>query len=502
MRHEPFVTNSEIVKNLPATVNVSSEIITALAIAGTRNPVQPTVISRGNVQLLQQLFGPITKTSHKSVYQAAKLLQSCSILVVGCIPQGIAKKRQCKLAPASDSAIQGINVAMLKNWVLESKLESTEDFITATISKTDQESIVRITWSNFSRLVNINPDTTLDSVQDIESLNFVESLPFKVVKVQASDLTTISKQAAASSDKSSLTLTFGQSSVSSDNALTTNLVKNAKAAYQQLLDYERYKATFIFDGFFNESSISSMCVTIAETKNSLAILSIATKQSATERTNLVKGLSVNSSYAMCFGDNGTDTTVAEFPTEIAGGVYYIGTVCTNQQIGNEFAPVYWLTHGSCGLTNPASGLYLSSKQDRETLLTAGANSVKFSDYYQTAYFNNNLTMIKSRSIVDEEFNRRMMNKIKVDCTEILQQFIGRINTDALRSEVRKVINQYYTQTFSKLNFRPQSFKVICDDSNNSPDVIDNGTKLFVEVRGTFMNSIKEINFLAVAVPLS
>lgn len=220
-------------------------------------------------------------------------------------------------------------------------------------------------------------------------------------------------------------------------------------------------------------------------------------------SNSIKGYYLNvdnSSNIIGMGPFDKNTGLTGWLVYIAASTLYYTKVMANKASRSEFAPCFDITNGILDYTNP---VYMLGKEDRVKLLNFKC-PVDFLEYDQKAsvyYFNDNRTHQSVINIVSEEQNRRLVNKIKKDCRSQMKKFKGRFNTESTRSDVRELLNLYFTSTIMSQIYKPDSYEIVCDTSNNDNDIIA-ANKLAVTVRVKLYNAIKFIDVLVDVYPLN
>jgi hypothetical protein len=114
--------------------------------------------------------------------------------------------------------------------------------------------------------------------------------------------------------------------------------------------------------------------------------------------------------------------------------------------------------------------------------------------------NDNRTHTRKINVMNEEMNVRMVNKIQRDVMLLVQRYKGMLNTVETRLDVVRVIDDYMNRYIMSQNYRPVEYRLVCDETNNTADVI-NANKLAIELDVRIQGSIKFINILNKVFPL-
>lgn len=210
----------------------------------------------------------------------------------------------------------------------------------------------------------------------------------------------------------------------------------------------------------------------------------------------------STSNTQAMGPFDKNTGLTGWMNYIACTTLYYTKVMSNKAAGKEFAPVFDLTNGVLNFSNPC---YMLGEKERTQLLNfrCPINFLTYNQRSTSYYLNDNRTFQSETNVVSEEQNRRMVNKIKKDCKRQLDRFKGRFNTESTRSDVRSLLGIYFTDNIMNTvtEFKPERYVIICDESNNTPDLIA-ANKLAVTVQIRLYGAIKFINVLVDVFPLN
>jgi len=164
----------------------------------------------------------------------------------------------------------------------------------------------------------------------------------------------------------------------------------------------------------------------------------------------------------------------------------------------EYAPVSWKTYGIISANSPIVPTF--SKGDREELLRYRVNFIIKNDNLGISYFNNNLTAQKIESHLSFENNVRLVNTISQLAETYLDSILVEYNTFKTRAQIvsalTKLIDSRVAQNKKFTIQHPDNptlfgIKVICDETNNPPEVIDAG-ELVVELEAIYGRPITRV----------
>lgn len=320
----------------------------------------------------------------------------------------------------------------------------------------------------------------------IENLNTMTNTGFKVIAYQTDVLPSQALEATP----------FGSSGISiTESKKAVHLNK----ALSELEDQALYDIEYLAPVGITDLSFIKRYIAVGRANKWFTPVDVPyDRTNASSIQQYFKNIDNNSNVYAC-GPFDKNSGLTGWINYIACSTLYYERVMTNKSIGAEFAPVFDEEFGTVLFTNPT---YELGKIDREKLLNFGS-PINFAMYNQRAniyYMNNNLTHQNVQDILSEEQNRRLVNKIQKDLIKLLGQFKGKYNTNSTRENVNSLINYYFNSTIMTQQFSPDAFEIICDESNNPPEII-RANKLAVIVRVRLYNSIKYIEVLNEVYPI-
>lgn len=262
------------------------------------------------------------------------------------------------------------------------------------------------------------------------------------------------------------------------------------AALEYIQEYEESPVNFdyILDGGIVNASYSNAIINACKVYQSFYPMSCQTTK--VTKANLKSNRGGEGTYRANFIgavqneailDSGIDT----FP----GSYYYISKRLELSNTVKEFAPLFGITEGDIGIYSPA---VIFKKSDREELLDSQIMTLRRSMTTGSYYLNDDLTLQKSDSYLQETSTVLMVNTICHVAMNYAETLKGQFNTQQLRDNVTNTLT-------SSLNNRlrvgtqngPNSITVICNEVNN-PVSLQNQRKLRIDIYGRFNRSIKDV----------
>jgi hypothetical protein len=130
---------------------------------------------------------------------------------------------------------------------------------------------------------------------------------------------------------------------------------------------------------------------------------------------------------------------------------------------------------------------------REELLEKNVNCIVKDRTLFLWYFNNNLTEEPRRddSPLGEECNARVAIRLTKLLGAYVERYIGQPNNVTTRARITSDLTNFINNFMSNNPSNMQAFRVICDESNNTPEDIANN-RLNIRVEARFGKSIKYI----------
>lgn len=257
-------------------------------------------------------------------------------------------------------------------------------------------------------------------------------------------------------------------------------------ALNKLGDQEDYKIAFLCPfGYANPSFVNSLTLLAEETWSFVPFGLMVNKNDSQVIVNAATG--VKSEKCLIMAPNDKNQGLADFTIPLSLEVAYLQTIRQNAARGCKFAPVMGSGNGIFNITAPSVVL---SKSTREALLDAKIMSLISKPAQGLHYLNKNKAST-GETILSEEQNMRMACQINRDVTELLTPMLGRFNTQETRSLVVSLINTYFAQNILNQVYSIDSYRVVCDETNNPPEVRA-ANQLVVDITVTYLNAIYEV----------
>nr|DAX54258.1 MAG TPA: tail connector protein [Bacteriophage sp.] len=295
----------------------------------------------------------------------------------------------------------------------------------------------------------------------------------------------------AHTPKSTQVFSFGNSGLDLSSSKKVNCMIQASYVLE---DQNEYDIAYMSSAGVTDLQYVNVYTLVGKNKNCLTPVDIPYDKT---NVNSIKGYFLNiknSDNIIAMGPFDKNTGLTGWLNYIAASTLYWERVMTNKAKRCEFAPAFAQTNGVLNYTNP---VYLLGKEDTEKLLNfrCPVNFVKFNQKTNSYYLNLNATHKPEKDVLSEEQNRRMVNKINRDCNQLMQRFIGRVNTISTRQEVETLLRSYFETNIQSQIYKLDDYNVVCDRSDiNTIDMI-NANKLGVLVQVKLTNAIYYIDVL-------
>ena len=270
-----------------------------------------------------------------------------------------------------------------------------------------------------------------------------------------------------------------------DSGLDLNASKkpsNLKLALTELGDQERFDIEYLAPVGITNLSFIKMFTQLGRTRDWFTPIDIPIDRTNPNSIRMYMNEVDKDSNVYCCGPFDKNSGLTGWINLIACSTLYYEKLMRNRAMGAEFAPLFDKEFGTLQMVNPVFQL---GKSDREELLSFGSpvNFIKYDQRLDLFYMNNNLTHQDVNDVISEEQNRRLVNKIKKEVNRIMEVFKGSQNTKSTRSRVIGLITYFFKNSIMNKQFPPHSFNIICDESNNPNELIDdNRLALVVEVK--------------------
>lgn len=282
------------------------------------------------------------------------------------------------------------------------------------------------------------------------------------------------------------------------------LIDYQSAIEKILLDTGVYYDVIFTAGYDNVSYLKT-CNTVAQKKFAQVMSNIPnTLYSAEDYINFRNNVNINNYWSSIFGNWYKDSTIGEFTAWLAPSTAVLEKAYINRLAGMEFAPLFWKTNGRLSITG-SNGSALRSKfdseADRTELLQSQINIIKYDNRTGVYYINDQYTMQTTDSDLSDWNNVRMISVLSHVMDSTMDQFIAQFNDQATREQVVRVATtNINTRMVAGQSYTMNDFKVVCDTSNNTVDIIK-ARKLVVDVYVKFTPGIRWVLVYQRVVPL-
>lgn len=186
-----------------------------------------------------------------------------------------------------------------------------------------------------------------------------------------------------------------------------------------------------------------------------------------------------------------------FKYDCSPAVLYWEAVARNKGNNNEFAAVMGEIRG---VVNPVGLATEFNRKERQLLLSKKINTIFNDIALNSVYINDCYTAQATKNIMSEENNVRLKIRISRAMPVLLSQFRGRQSNVKTWNEVESVIRYWFKSTILPMNYTIADYLVICDSSNNPPEV-QRANKLVVRVMVRYYSNIKYIEVYHDAYPV-
>lgn len=321
----------------------------------------------------------------------------------------------------------------------------------------------------------------------VEMLNTYNDIPVEFTVNEDADLSKVDKDTIKNFGQ----ISFGHAFLSTAKSKEVAYMKDA---LNSLEDQESYRISYLAPVGMTNVAFLKAYTSLGTRKRWFAPVDVPW-----DRTNVSSikafGDNIDDSYSVYVaGPFDKNSGLTGWVNYIAATTLYWERVMINRAANSEFAPVFDQRTGLLNYTNPVK---LLKKSNREKLISLSKpiNWVIYDMNTGAYYMNDNWNHYsKSENVVGEECNARMVHRISNDLEEIYKQFKARHNTVQTRRAVHNVTSLYFQQNIMNQEFKPAEFRVVCDETNNTDEVI-RARKLAIKVQIRLYNSIKYIDVI-------
>jgi len=264
-------------------------------------------------------------------------------------------------------------------------------------------------------------------------------------------------------------------------------------AYDKFRNKSRYPLGLLMDGGFAEPSVQLNLIDIAEQRQD-AVAILSTPYSAEASANYINALvdyrqtslNANSSYAGLFTshvkiyDKDIDTELYISPDGFVAG--------TIAHVMETFEPWYPSAGWRRGVLNVLGLSRVFTEGEMDVLYDKGINPIKQDPVRGKAIWGQK-TLYALPSALDRLYTRLLLNYMETNIASVLEGFIFELNDEATRAGISSLVDSFMASVKARRGV--YDYKVVCDDTNNTPYVIDN-YNLFVDV---FIQPVKAAEYI-------
>lgn len=478
---ESFVKITEEVVPLPSSISLPNSLVTAGVVISPSGPLEPTLVeSQAELLKLYTSVGAILPSDHITLIQAYRLLATGSVMLVRSSNSDKVKA----LSPTGDyliwdysnEAVDALETS--PGFVLVPRYGNAINNIEISLSINTSGSF-NLIYNSVTYECSLNQFATNEFgqgiyIEYINNLNF----PFKVEVLNATNTTVGAFTGRL--------FGAGVGYSATDSMALAPMTEALNKLFGQELDL----VDMIYDfGFVNQAFQSTM-LSVAESNSAEAIMSLP--KDAIDPTVIIAyriagGIDSDRSYWPQPWDS--SNLVTGFKTWFPAGTLYIERIATNKSSSIEFAPAFGKNNGRVRAVRLRKRF---TKPEREALLAYQVNTIV--EDKGIFYLNDNFTGKRRKDVLSEEQNRRLSNRISRDAAYLMRDFIGEQNTTGTRRRVVDLIEKYLNDFIFNQYYRPDEFVIICDESNNTPEMI-RANKLQIAIKIRHRNAIKFIDVL-------
>jgi hypothetical protein len=256
---------------------------------------------------------------------------------------------------------------------------------------------------------------------------------------------------------------------------STNIQGNAPAAYNLAINLLSNKETYQFNvvaapglTLSDHSSQVNNLINKVQLRGDAIVVVDPKLYGATITSTVSAAGTVNSNYASTYWpwaevfSNGLGRSV-----KVPASTVMLGVYAFNDQVSAEwFAPAGLNRGGIPSVINVERKL---SQSDRDTLYTANVNPLATFPGQGVVVYGQK-TLQKKATALDRVNVRRLLISLKNYIGQIASQLVFEQNTNATRNRFLSQVNPYLESVVQRQGL--YAFRVVMDDSNNTPDVID------------------------------
>ena len=313
--------------------------------------------------------------------------------------------------------------------------------------------------------------------QSIENINDYEGIPFNVRVIN----TKTGEVPSSDTFDGTPLISFGAMNIGKGDSISTR-----KASLEDLCNIDSAKIAFLCPfGYVNNAYITKL-VTYNPKIWSFSPIGLYVYKKDVEVVKASRP-AISTEYAMIMAPHDKSNSMTDWVVDMTLEVAYLARIQSNASKFCEFAPMLGKENATFAITRPS---VIFTKPQRESLLDSRIMTLITRNSQNISYLNKNKCSGED-NILSEDQNIRMACKINRDLDTLLEPIIGKYNIEDTRNLVLKTINNYFEQNILNQVYSIDSYKPVCDESNNTADIRANN-QLVVDLSVTYLNAIYEV----------
>ena len=264
-------------------------------------------------------------------------------------------------------------------------------------------------------------------------------------------------------DMSESAAAVGTSTVGGGYATAVNMLKN-----KDEFDFNLLFLPGVIDQLSDHSTIIGNAIQMCEDRGDVFLVLDNTSKTSTVATVKSNAEARNSSYAAAYYPwvQIQDATLGTFryvpPSVVMAGVYHF-----NDTVGQPWFAPAGLNRG--GIDSAVQAYRKLTQGQRDDLYESNVNPIATFPGQGVTVFGQK-TLQKKASALDRVNVRRLLINLKKFVAQSSRTLVFEQNTTDLRNQFLNVVNPYMEQV--QANQGLNAFRVVMDDSNNTPETID------------------------------
>ena len=264
---------------------------------------------------------------------------------------------------------------------------------------------------------------------------------------------------------------------SNTQGFTLGTAASGKTAYEDAINLlgnqDEYDINLLLmpgvcDSFANGTDLVTKAIDMAENRGDCFVIIDPVPFDASLSTVTIEAETRDSSYAAVYwpwvqiADLGVNKNVWVPPSTVMGGVFAF-----NDKVSHPWFAPAGLNRG--GIDSAVSAERKLTHGNRDTLYDSNVNPIATFPGQGVTVFGQK-TLQKKSSALDRINVRRLLIKVKKFIASTSRFLLFEQNTSATRNRFLNIVNPYMEQI--QANSGLSAFRVVMDESNNTPDLID------------------------------